>query len=74
MSAAKEHHVAKPANKTTDLITYCIRGGMPFTTFEDWSSILATLKDIVEGKTTVREVSAAGGQEAKADGMANGKA
>jgi len=72
-SAAKETDLLF-AKKGRDLITYCIRGGMPFTTFEDWSSILATLKDIVEGKTTVREVSAAGGQEAKADGMANGKA
>lgn len=47
---------------------------MPFTIFEDWSSILATVKDIMAGKTTVQEVSAAGVQEAKAAGMANGKA
>jgi hypothetical protein len=70
----QEHHVARPADEIIDLITYCIRGKMPFTIFEDWSSILATVKDIVEGKTTVQEVSAAGVQEAKADGMANGKA
>lgn len=57
-----------------DLITYCLRDGTPFTVFEDWSSILATLKDIVAGKITVQEVSAAGAKEAKADGMANGKA
>lgn len=47
---------------------------MPFTIFEDWSSILATVKDIVDGKTTVKEVSSAGEKEAKAEGMANGKA
>lgn len=70
----QEHHVARSTDEVTDLITYCIRGKMPFTIFEDWSSILATVKDIVEGKTTVQKVSAAGVQEAKEDGMANGKA
>lgn len=29
-----------------DLITFCERQGMPFTIFEDWSSILATTKEI----------------------------
>jgi hypothetical protein len=33
---------------------------VPFTQFEDWSTILTTVKDIVAGKTTVAEVSAAG--------------
>lgn len=33
---------------------------MPFTEFENWSSILATVKDIVAGKTTVKKVSAEG--------------
>ncbi|CZR63346.1 probable Phosphoserine phosphatase [Phialocephala subalpina] len=63
------------AKKGHDLITYCLRDGTPFTVFEDWSSILATVKDIVAGKTTVQEVSAAGAKEAKANGIvANGRA
>jgi hypothetical protein len=37
-----------------------VKENVPFTVFEDWSSILATVKDIVSGKTTVKEVSAAG--------------
>ena len=41
-----------------DLETYCIREHVPFTIFEDWSSILASVKDIVAGKTTVKKVSA----------------
>lgn len=28
---------------------------MPFTTFEDWSSILATTKDILSGKVSVKK-------------------
>jgi hypothetical protein len=35
-----------------------VKENVPFTVFEDWSSILATVKDIVSGKTTVKEVSA----------------
>lgn len=39
-----------------DLVTFCERKGMPFTTFEDWSSILATTKDIQSGKVNVKNV------------------
>jgi hypothetical protein len=45
-----------------DLITYCVRENVPFTVFEDWSSILSTVRDITEGKTTVQAVSASGAQ------------
>jgi 2-hydroxy-3-keto-5-methylthiopentenyl-1-phosphate phosphatase len=38
----------------SDLITYCERGGMPYMVFEDWESILATTKDIVAGKISVK--------------------
>lgn len=40
---------------------------MPFTIFETWASILATVKDIVAGKT-VKEVSAAGVEDYKHGG------
>lgn len=39
-----------------DLVTFCEREGMPFTTFESWSSILATTKDILSGKVNVKNV------------------
>ena len=38
-----------------DLVLYCERENVPFVTFEDFSSIHQTVKDVVEGKTTVRE-------------------
>lgn len=57
LSAAKETDLLF-AKKGHDLITYCIREKVPFTVFENWSSILATVKDIVSGKTTVEKVSA----------------
>jgi hypothetical protein len=47
--------------RSTDLVTYCEKEGIPFTTFDDWSSILSTMKDIVAGKTTVK--AAATGRE-----------
>ena len=42
---------------------FCVREGIPFTLFDDWSSILATVKEIVAGRTTVQEVSAKGVEE-----------
>jgi hypothetical protein len=47
-----------------DLVQFCIRENVPFTEFEDWTSIFATVKDIVAGKTTVEKVAAAGAHEA----------
>jgi hypothetical protein len=48
-----------------DLVTYCVRENVPFTEFESWFSILATVKDIVAGKTTVKQVSAQGVEDFK---------
>jgi hypothetical protein len=48
-----------------DLVTYCVRENVPFTEFESWSSILATVKDIVAGKITVKQVSAQGVEDFK---------
>jgi len=59
LSAAKETDLLF-AKKGHDLIKYCIQENVSFTEFEDWSAILSTTKDIVSGKTTVQEVSAAG--------------
>ena len=38
-----------------DLITYCERQKMPYTVFENWSSILETTKDILSGKKVVKK-------------------
>ncbi|PSS10782.1 hypothetical protein M430DRAFT_53326 [Amorphotheca resinae ATCC 22711] len=59
LSAAKETDLLF-AKKGHDLVTYCVREKVPFTLFEDWSTILATVKDIVAGKTTVKKVSEEG--------------
>jgi hypothetical protein len=48
-----------------DLVTYCVRENVPFTEFESWSSILASVKEIVAGKTTVKQVSAQGAEDFK---------
>lgn len=62
LSAAKETDLLF-AKKGMDLVTYCVREKVPFTLFEDWSSILSTVKDIVAGKTSVKAVSTAGVQD-----------
>ncbi|KAG0646279.1 Pdp3-interacting factor 1 [Hyphodiscus hymeniophilus] len=59
LSAAKETDLLF-AKKGHDLVSYCVKQNVPFTEFEDWSSILATVKDIVAGKTSVKKVSAEG--------------
>lgn len=50
----------------TDLITYCARENVPFTVFEDWSSILATVKKIVAGEQSVQEAAHQGFEDFKA--------
>lgn len=43
-----------------DLITYCMKENVPFTVFEDWSTILSTVQDVVAGKATVEEIATKG--------------
>jgi 2,3-diketo-5-methylthio-1-phosphopentane phosphatase len=54
LSAAKETDLLF-AKKGRDLVTYCVREDIPFTLFEDWTTILEKTKEIVEGKTTVHD-------------------
>jgi len=68
LSAAKETDLLF-AKKGHDLVTYCVREKVPFTQFEDWSSILAIVKDIASGKTNVKDVSAAGMETFKHEGL-----
>lgn len=46
LSAAKETDLLF-AKKGKDLVTYCDREHIPFTLFEDWSTISRGVKDIV---------------------------
>jgi 2-hydroxy-3-keto-5-methylthiopentenyl-1-phosphate phosphatase len=52
------HLQACPASRAdvSDLVNYCERQGMPFTVFEDWSSILDVTKDILSGNVSVKNV------------------
>lgn len=59
LSAARETDLLF-AKQGKDLISYCARENVPFTVFDDWSSILAKCKEIVEGKTTVQQAAKEG--------------
>ncbi|KAK4230319.1 HAD-like domain-containing protein [Podospora fimiseda] len=54
LSAAKETDLLF-AKAGRDLVSYCERESVPFTTFQDFNEILATVKDIVAGRITVKE-------------------
>ncbi|AEO66309.1 uncharacterized protein THITE_2114324 [Thermothielavioides terrestris NRRL 8126] len=54
LSAAKETDLLF-AKAGRDLITYCEKENVPFTTFNDFSDIHAVVKDIVTGKLSVKE-------------------
>ncbi|KAI9876463.1 MAG: hypothetical protein M1830_006457 [Pleopsidium flavum] len=66
LSAARETDLLF-ARKGHDLVSYCEREGVPFTVFEDWKSILATTRDIFEGKTNVKKIAAEGVEDYKAE-------
>jgi 2-hydroxy-3-keto-5-methylthiopentenyl-1-phosphate phosphatase len=38
-----------------DLVTYCEKEQVPFKTFQNFSDILATVKEIVAGRITVKQ-------------------
>lgn len=58
-----ENHVAEDGygienrrlTTETDLVTYCIKENVPFTTFPNFSTIHSTVKSIVEGKISVKD-------------------
>lgn len=64
LSAARETDLLF-AKKGYDLVSYCLREGVPFTVFEDWKSIMATTQAIFNGETTVKEVAATSAEAAK---------
>merc|ERR1711974_124386 len=65
LSAARETDLLF-AKRGHDLITYCARENVPFTVFEDWSSILATVKQIVAGERSVQDAAREGFADYKA--------
>jgi len=46
LSAARETDLLF-AKKGMDLVSYCVRENIPFTTFENWSTIAQGVEDIV---------------------------
>lgn len=49
----------------SDLIRYCVKENVPFTVFEDWSSILESVKQIVAGKLSVHDAAKEGYEQYK---------
>lgn len=41
---------------TTDLVQYCENEKVPYTTFSDFSSIHETVKAVLEGKLSVKDI------------------
>lgn len=68
LSAARETDLLF-AKEGHDLIVYCEREGIPFTTFNDWQSILEETKDIYEGKRSVKNVAADGLQRVRTNSL-----
>ena len=68
LSAARETDLLF-AKEGHDLITYCEREGIPFTTFNDWQSILEETKDIYDGRKSVKRVAAEGLQRARTNSL-----
>jgi len=74
LSAARETDLLF-AKAGHHLITYCERKGIPFTTFEDWSSILKETKDIFGGRKSVKKVAEEGLQRHRTNSLtSNGDA
>lgn len=59
LSAARETDLLF-AREGQDLVTYCERAGIPFTTFSTWASILQETKDIYDGRKTVKKLAEEG--------------
>ena len=68
LSAARETDLLF-AMEGRDLVIYCEREGIPFTTFKNWESILQETKDIYEGKKSVKNVAAEGLQRARTNSL-----
>lgn len=54
LSAAKEGDIMF-AKTGRDLVLYCEREKVPFTTFNDFSDILSVVKNVVSGKISIKD-------------------
>lgn len=54
LSAAKEGDIMF-AKAGRDLVLWCEREKVPFTTFNDFNDILTVVKDVVSGKTSIKD-------------------
>lgn len=68
LSAARETDLLF-AREGKDLVTWCEKEGIPFTTFETWESILEETKDIYEGRKTVLKLAEEGLQRHRTNSM-----
>lgn len=59
LSAAKESDLLF-AKEGMDLVTFCVRQDVPFTTFKDWGSINTTVEQIVKGEKSVKDAAREG--------------
>lgn len=57
-----------------DLVTYCEREGIPFTTFKDWTEILSETKEIFSGAKSVKSVAEEGLTRARTNSIENQRA
>ena len=61
-------------DQSADLVRYCVKENVPFTEFEDWSSILREVKAIVEGRKSVQDAARDGYEQYKSGNAGlNGK-
>lgn len=62
LSAARESDLLF-AKEGMDLVSFCVRENVPFTTFRDWTSIKSKVQEIVAGKVSVKEAAKQGYEE-----------
>lgn len=59
LSAARETDLLF-AKEGKDLVTFCVKEGIPFTLFRDWESIFEGVRKIVDGQITVQDAAREG--------------
>lgn len=68
LSAARESNLLF-AKEGQDLVTYCEREGIPFTTFKDWTDIMRETTQIHSGEKSVKNIASEGLQRARTNSI-----
>ena len=68
LSAARESDLLF-AKEGQDLVTYCEREGIPFTTFRDWTEIKRETEQIFSGEKDVKGLASEGLQRARTNSI-----